>query len=49
LAKINSTLSGLPMSRLSTTRASKKSREWRGASKTIVRETSTWRIDNSHQ
>jgi hypothetical protein len=44
-----STLCGRPMSRLSATSASKKPRACRGASKTMVRETSTWRIDTSHQ
>ena len=37
------------MSRLSTTRASKKFRAWRGASNTMVREVSICRIDSSHQ
>ena len=45
----NSTLSGRPMSRLSTIRASKKARACRGASKTIVWEVSICRIDSSHQ
>ena len=30
-------------------RASKNARAWRGASNTRVRETSTWRMDSSHQ
>jgi hypothetical protein len=29
--------------------ASKKPRAWQGASNTMVRETSTWRIEHSHQ
>ena len=37
------------MSRLSATRASKNPRAWRGWANTMVRETSTWRIDSSHQ
>jgi len=37
------------MSRLSVTRASKNPRAWRGGVNTMVRETSTWRIDSSHQ
>ena len=44
-----STLAGRPMSRLSAIRASKKPRARRGASKTMVRETSTWRMESSHQ
>jgi hypothetical protein len=43
-----STLCGRPMSRLSATRASKKPRAWRGASKTIAREISTCRSEISH-
>src|SRR6476659_6470719 len=42
-------LFGRPISRLSATSASKKERAWRGASNTRVRDTSTWRIDSSHQ
>ena len=37
------------MSRLSAHSASKNPRAWRGASNTIVRETSTWRMAMSHQ
>jgi hypothetical protein len=37
----------MPM--LSATSASKNERARRGSSSTIVRDTSTWRIDNSHQ
>jgi len=44
-----STLCGRPMSRLSATSASKKPRAWRGASNTMVRETSTCRMETSHQ
>jgi hypothetical protein len=47
--KISSTLSGRPTSRLSATSASKNALACRGASKTMVRETSIWRIDSSHQ
>ncbi len=47
--KISSTVSGRPISRLSVTSASKNDRAWRGASNTRVRETSTCRIDSSHQ
>lgn len=42
-------VSGRPMSRLSTTRASKNDRARRGASNTMVRETSICRIESSHQ
>jgi hypothetical protein len=48
-AKMISTLCGRPMSRLSAISASKKPRAWRGASKTMVRETSTCRMEVSHQ
>jgi hypothetical protein len=48
-AKMISTLCGRPMSRLSAISASKKPRAWRGASKTMVREISTCRIESSHQ
>jgi hypothetical protein len=48
-AKMISTLCGGPMSRLSATRASKNPRACRGASKTMVREISTCRIEVSHQ
>ena len=48
-AKMISTLAGRPMSRLSAISASKNARARRGASKTMVRETSTCRIDSSHQ
>ena len=41
--------SGRPMSRLSAHNASKNPRACRGASNTMVRETSTWRIAMSHQ
>src|SRR6266540_767542 len=34
---------------VSATRASKKDRAWRGASSTMVREVSTWRMVRSHQ
>jgi hypothetical protein len=44
-----STLCGRPMSRLPAISASKKPRAWRGASKTMVREISTCRIEVSHQ
>jgi hypothetical protein len=44
-----STLCGRPMPRLPATSASKKPRAWRGASKTMVREISTCRIEVSHQ
>ena len=37
------------MSRLSATRSSKKPRAWRGWVNTMVRETSTWRMEISHQ
>jgi hypothetical protein len=47
--KMISMLSGRPMSRLPATSASKKPRAWRGASNTMVRETSTCRIEVSHQ
>jgi hypothetical protein len=47
--KMISTLAGRPMSRLSAIRASKKARARRGASNTRVRETSTWRMEISHQ
>jgi hypothetical protein len=40
---------GRPMSRLSAHNDSKNPRAWRGASKTMVREISTWRIEMSHQ
>src|SRR3954447_23508415 len=49
LPKMISTCSGRPRSRLSATSASKNARPLRGWSNTIVRETSTCRIDNSHQ
>jgi len=48
-AKMISTLCGRPMPGLSATSASKKPRAWRGASKTMVREISTCRIEVSHQ
>ena len=44
-----STCSGRPRSRLSATSASKNARACRGAANTMVRDTSTWRIDSSHQ
>jgi hypothetical protein len=44
-----STLAGRPMSRLSAISASKNARARRGASSTRVRDTSTWRIEISHQ
>src|SRR5664279_3614456 len=47
--KITSTFSGRPRSRLFATSASKNARPLRGSSNTIVRDTSTCRIDNSHQ
>src|SRR6266536_6493746 len=47
--KMSSTLSGRPRSRLSATSASKQARAWRGASSTMVREVSTWRMVRSHQ
>src|SRR5215208_3502675 len=43
------TCSGRPTPTLSATRASKNPRARRGSSKTIVRLTSTWRMDSSHQ
>jgi hypothetical protein len=48
-AKMISTLCGRPISRLPATSASKKPRAWRGASKTMVREISTCRIEVSRQ
>ena len=47
--KMISTFSGRPMSRLSAMSASKNSRARHGSSKTMVRETSTCRIEHSHQ
>ena len=47
--KMISTFSGRPRSRLSAISASKKDRARAGASKTMVRETSTCRIEHSHQ
>ena len=47
--KMISTFSGRPRSRLSAISASKNDRARCGASKTIVRETSTCRIEHSHQ
>jgi hypothetical protein len=47
--KISSTFSGRPRSKLSATRVSKNARPLRGWSNTNVRDTSTCRIDNSHQ
>ena len=47
--KTISTVSGRPRSRLSVTSASKNARAWRGWVKTMVRDTSTWAIDSSHQ
>ena len=47
--KISSTFSGRPGPGLPATSASKNARALRGASNTMVRETSTWRIDNSRQ
>ena len=47
--KMISTLAGRPMSRLSAISASKNARARRGASNTRVRETSTWRMEISHQ
>jgi hypothetical protein len=47
--KMISTLAGRPTSRLSAISASKKPRARRGASNTMVRDTSTWRIDSSRQ
>jgi hypothetical protein len=41
--------SGRPMPMLSATKASKNARARRGSSSTSVRETSTWRIESSHQ
>src|SRR5262249_36525445 len=47
--KMISTFSGRPRSRLSAISASKNDRARCGASKTTVRETSTCRIEHSHQ
>jgi hypothetical protein len=44
-----STLCGRPMPGLPAISASKKPRAWRGASKTMVREISTCRIEVSRQ
>ncbi len=49
LPKISSICSGRPRSRLSATKASKNAHPLRGWSNTIVRDTSIWRIDSSHQ
>jgi hypothetical protein len=43
------TSSGRPTPMLSAISASKKARTRRGTSNTMVRDTSTWRIDSSHQ
>jgi hypothetical protein len=42
-------VAGRPMSRLSAISASKNPRAWRGASNTMVRQTSICRIEHSHQ
>ena len=47
--KMISTFSGRPRSRLSAISASKNNRTRHGASKTMVLETSTCRIEHSHQ
>ena len=47
--KTISTVAGRPRSRLSVTSASKNARAWRGWANTMVRDTSTWAIEHSHQ
>jgi hypothetical protein len=47
--KMISMVSGRPRSRLSVTSASKNARAWRGWVNTMVRDTSTWAMDSSHQ